>query len=436
MGMFAALGGATAGVGEGMYQDRLRQEKMQQDQVEEFRKRLYDMMASPNVHPSAKMALDTYLNRINSAKNLREAFKTVSDIQKEIQVHKQITDAEVQKQQTSQGNLPQPLAPPPGGGMMPQGAKPAVQQPIQPETTGQGIYKEFTPSGMGQMAGQAEVEKLKPFLDMLQQRGLQPPPSIAGQDKFRVNPGQPLRGEDIGRKPGTWWNSISNVATNEVIDYIQTGAPGYTQPTSRAPSDIEEAFFRQHKRYPTIEELAKYHRSIRPEQTVVIETVDAKGNPVRRIVPKRAGAEYQAPLTSTTKTMRETAPKIKGFVGRIRPLVDAQRQQLGPAAGRWGEFMTGAVGASNPGFARLRTDIGLLQTLLMRMHVGARGGVQLMDHFKNLIDSGKQSPENLLAALDEIEAYAEELGAMEAGLTPPPDAQKQPSKKLPPGWKQ
>ena len=184
MGMFAALGGATAGVGEGMYQDRLRQEKMQQDQVEEFRKRLHGMMASPNVHPSAKMALDTYLNRINSAKNLREAFKTVSDIQKEIQVHKQITDAEVQKQQASQGNLPQPLAPPPS--MTPQGAKPAVQQPIQPETTGQGIYKEYTPSGMGQMAGQADVEKLKPFLDLLQQRGLQPPPSISGQVRPRI----------------------------------------------------------------------------------------------------------------------------------------------------------------------------------------------------------------------------------------------------------
>lgn len=114
-------------------------------------------------------------------------------------------------------------------------------------------------------------------------------------------------------------------------------------------------------------------------------------------------------VTSTTKTMIEAAPKVRDFVTRIRTLVNQQRAQLGPAAGRWNEFMTGKVGAPNPQFARLRTDTSLLQTLLMRMHAGARGSQYLMAHFKELMDSGRQSPENLLAAIDEIDQYAQSL---------------------------
>lgn len=114
-------------------------------------------------------------------------------------------------------------------------------------------------------------------------------------------------------------------------------------------------------------------------------------------------------LTNATKTMVEAAPKVKQFVQRVQKLVKEQQSQLGPAAGRWSEFWTGKVGAPNPEFARLRTDVGLLQTLLMRMHVGARGGEYIMQHFQNLIDSGKASPENLLAATDEIDRYADDL---------------------------
>jgi hypothetical protein len=137
-------------------------------------------------------------------------------------------------------------------------------------------------------------------------------------------------------------------------------------------------------------------------------------------VPKvggEAGTEAKLPgqvdlgqkITSTTKTMIEAAPKVRDFVARIRTLINQQRAQLGPAASRWNEFMTGKIGSPNPQFARLRTDTSLLQTLLMRMHAGARGSQYLMAHFKDLVDSGKQSPENLLAALDEIDQYAQSL---------------------------
>jgi len=117
----------------------------------------------------------------------------------------------------------------------------------------------------------------------------------------------------------------------------------------------------------------------------------------------------QDALTTTTKTMVEAAPKVLALAQRVNTMIDQQAAQLGPAAGRWSEFMAGKVGAPNPEFTRLRTDVGLLQTLLMRMHVGSRGGEYIMKHFQDLIDTGKQSPENLKAALGEITNYANDV---------------------------
>jgi hypothetical protein len=128
--------------------------------------------------------------------------------------------------------------------------------------------------------------------------------------------------------------------------------------------------------------------------------------------------EKQDDLTAATKSMIEAAPGVLKLSARVRQLVDEQEKSLGPEAGRWNEFMTGKVGAPNPEFTKLRTDVGLLTTKLMRMHVGARGGEMMMSHFKDLIDSGKQSPENLRAALDEIDSYAKETASEKPGAEP------------------
>jgi len=114
-------------------------------------------------------------------------------------------------------------------------------------------------------------------------------------------------------------------------------------------------------------------------------------------------------LTANTKAMVEAVPKVQELSQRIRALVDQQEQSLGPMSSRWQEFMAGKIGSPNADFTKLRTDTGLLQTLLVRMHVGARGGQQMIEHFQKLIDSSKQSPENMRAALDEIDSYAADV---------------------------
>lgn len=131
-------------------------------------------------------------------------------------------------------------------------------------------------------------------------------------------------------------------------------------------------------------------------------------------------------ITQTTRSMIESAPGVKDFVGKIRDSVKKMEDRLGPAGGRWAEFWAGKVGANDPDFTRLRTEIGLLQTRLMRMHVGARGGQEMLAHFKDLFDAGKQSPGNLLAAMDVLDEYADDLikqgkgrGASETAPTRP-----------------
>ena len=122
-----------------------------------------------------------------------------------------------------------------------------------------------------------------------------------------------------------------------------------------------------------------------------------------------APREFYKPLTASTQSMREAAPKVSDLVDRIYKLVDQQSSTLGPLASRWQEFFSGKVGSPNPEFTKLRSDTMLLQTLLIKMHLGSRGGVQMMNHFKSILDSGRQSPENMKAALGEIKAYADSV---------------------------
>lgn len=155
------------------------------------------------------------------------------------------------------------------------------------------------------------------------------------------------------------------------------------------------------------QDFAKWKASLNTSaQTAIVQTVDENGQPVTKIVPKVAGSEFAKAPTSTTQTMRESAPGVITFVDKIAPKIDKLQDELGPGAGRWNAFWTGKVGVSNPDLAGLRTDVALLTTKLMRMHVGARGGSQMLEHFTNLVDTAKQDPANLKAALSEIRDYA------------------------------
>lgn len=122
--------------------------------------------------------------------------------------------------------------------------------------------------------------------------------------------------------------------------------------------------------------------------------------------------------TSSTRTMAEMAPKIQYFVEKVRE--DLPAAKAGAVSSR---LQTGAakLGVASAGFTRYRTNVGLLKTALLRMHVGARGGQEMMKHFTDLIDAGTASPTMMNAALDEISDYAKSMqsGTSTATTTTP-----------------
>lgn len=144
-------------------------------------------------------------------------------------------------------------------------------------------------------------------------------------------------------------------------------------------------------------------QAVRPGQTVAPGAVTP------------AGMSSQNVPTSSTRTMMEAAPTVLSLADKVEDLVKQQENQLGPAKSRWSEFMAGKVGAPNPEFTKLRSDVKLLTTLLMRMHVGARGGEYIMKEFSDMMDQGRQSPENMLANVQVIKDYARDVAA---GRTP------------------
>jgi hypothetical protein len=131
---------------------------------------------------------------------------------------------------------------------------------------------------------------------------------------------------------------------------------------------------------------------------------------------RRANEQKQALPTTSTRTMSEMAPKVLQLADQVEQSM--KNIQAGPLKSRAQEFMSGTIGVGNAPFTKYRTDVGLLQTSLMRMHVGARGGQQIMTHFKNLLDSAKQSPENMQAALGEIREYAKSMLPKDSATSP------------------
>lgn len=129
------------------------------------------------------------------------------------------------------------------------------------------------------------------------------------------------------------------------------------------------------------------------------------------VIPPKPPAQVVG-MAIAAGTMLQHMPTINKEIDQA-----AASDKLGPGAGRWNEFMTGNVGRSDPQFTKLRTDISLLQTRLMQAHVGLSGSDKMMEHFKNLIDQGYQSPENMKAAMETIQSYLETYRGMSPNAT-------------------
>jgi hypothetical protein len=151
-------------------------------------------------------------------------------------------------------------------------------------------------------------------------------------------------------------------------------------------------------------------------------TPGAKPTPGISAAPRQpiAQVQGQAPTpifklprvpTGITQRMRETAPAVEDLANRILVQLNNEDEFLGPLRSRWRDFWAGKVGEPDPNFTFLNTNVKLLQTLLMRMHTGSQSEY-ILNEFKEMINAGKQDPENLKSALSAIFMYANDVRTM------------------------
>jgi hypothetical protein len=132
-------------------------------------------------------------------------------------------------------------------------------------------------------------------------------------------------------------------------------------------------------------------------------------------------------LSAPTKTMIEAAPSVKYLSGRVKKALEMV--QAGPLASRFHELSTGEIGTDDPAWVHYRFQLGLLTSQLVKMHFGSRGGQMFLQEFQKQLNIA-YTPNDMRAALEDLDSYADELLSRKSGGSPAPTA---PAGSLTPG---
>lgn len=273
-------------------------------------------------------------------------------------------------------------------------------------------YSKTNPNGQVQSVTLQPNEQTPENINQLEKAGFQRG-KLSG--KANLTPGQIYENETAKKKADLASGGISSAQADEKYRQIrmaenqgkpvsandQAWAKAYEQGKSFNTASYAKAYAAARLALPYPAWDTKQHKAV----LVSAKTALSKPNEYKPMSSPEAKA---AMPTSTVLTMQQTAPHVIWLDNQVQK--DLQTVgKIGPITGRWRELWAGKVGTPDPRFTRLRTDTAFLMTLLMRMHVGARGSDTILDHFKNLINEGHQSPQNMQVAIDAIRDYANSI---------------------------
>ena len=110
--------------------------------------------------------------------------------------------------------------------------------------------------------------------------------------------------------------------------------------------------------------------------TVVIQTVDAQGNPVTRIVPKTAGAQFAAPPTGAQRQQVAENEAVTTGLARIKELapdIETLSQWVGPVVGRTNSIRLVTPGLDvDPKMAEFFAEVAAIKNRMIRAITGAQ----------------------------------------------------------------
>lgn len=128
-------------------------------------------------------------------------------------------------------------------------------------------------------------------------------------------------------------------------------------------------------------------------------------------VPKAATVFGEQGPTSANRTMSQMAATVQPHLDTLRSEISELSPYLGPAMGRWNDFLAGKVGSTgNPvldqKMGRLISDFKLAASAVGRTHFAGRTGLPAAQYFGQLFNMAR-SPEELQGILQSIPSYIE-----------------------------
>jgi hypothetical protein len=110
--------------------------------------------------------------------------------------------------------------------------------------------------------------------------------------------------------------------------------------------------------------------------------------------------------TSQTRSAGQQAGAVAEHIPELRDQINklAAAGKLGSVNGRINEWLNRGYGGDDPDIARFVSTLGLVNTGTMKAHVGARGGIQLLQQFNNKLNTS-QEPKALQGSLDAFESF-------------------------------
>ncbi len=150
---------------------------------------------------------------------------------------------------------------------------------------------------------------------------------------------------------------------------------------------------------------ARVYQAPKETPMITVNTVDANGNPVTRVVPKTAGSEFQKAPNATVANRLASAVAVRQTGDdMIAKLSDpAFAAKVGPAMGRY-NTLRDFIGNPPPEYAELAGQIESYSLANMGVH-GMRS-TQGAEQIKHLLDQ-HHTPASLIATINGLNSFSQ-----------------------------
>lgn len=157
------------------------------------------------------------------------------------------------------------------------------------------------------------------------------------------------------------------------------------------------------------------------ENIISREKIDAANNAIKKEIAqlKASAANDPNKLTTASKNMVQLAKSLLPEID-VADQLTRTMSGIGPIKSRWRDLWAGKVGEPDPAFIEYKDHMNFLMTGITLAHARGRMSNELFEHFQEMFNAGKQSPENMEAALKVARNWMENYSNLEQTVAKPP----------------